>query len=60
MSENEYLQVMMAKLIGALLRKDTEQNGNWGYPTFHQELTEMLESLEQTDAVKKAVKVVVI
>lgn len=51
--DTEYLMVMMAKLIDALLRKDSELDGNWGRPSFHQELREMHASLMNTDALKK-------
>lgn len=56
MSEQDYLLVMMAKLIDALLRKGTEQDGNWGYPSFRAELEEMRKSLDETDALKKCPK----
>lgn len=32
-------------LISALLRKDTEQDGNWGYPSFYKELRELMSTL---------------
>lgn len=54
MTDNEkYLAVMLAKLIDALLRKDTEKDGNWGYPSFEKELREMRQSLEDTDGLKE-------
>lgn len=51
--ESQYLAVMMAKLIDALLRKGSEHDGNWGFPDFYDELRQMRESLSETDALKK-------
>ena len=56
-SDDDYLIVMLAKLVDALLRKGTAQDGNWGWPAFHDELREMQASLDQTKAVKAAKKV---
>lgn len=58
MSDTEYLTVMMAKLLYALKRRGTMQDGNWGYPSFSDEIEEMLKSLENTQAVKNAEHVI--
>ena len=34
-------QEVLKRLIGALLRKDTEQDGSWGYMSFYDELREL-------------------
>lgn len=39
------LEVALCRLIGALLRQGTEQDGNWGWPTFSQEIRDILHSL---------------
>ena len=52
-SDTEYLMVMMMKLVDALLRKGTYQGGDWGYPSFRDELREMHASLLATDALQK-------
>lgn len=57
MSRSEdYNTVMIAKLVDALLRRGTERDGAWGWPSFEDELREMQRSLAETDAVKKAAK----
>lgn len=38
------------RLIEAILRKNTEQDGNWGWPSFHQELRDILSSLHDEPA----------
>ena len=35
------LERVVVVLLDALDRKDTERDGNWGYPPFHQELREI-------------------
>jgi hypothetical protein len=52
-NDTEYLMVMLCKLIDALLRKDSEIDGNWGHPDFHAELREMRDSLLKTEALQK-------
>lgn len=52
MSDTEYLTIMMAKLLHALKRKGTNQDGNWGFPSFGDEIEDMLKSIYETDAVK--------
>lgn len=37
----------LLRLIDALRRKDTEQDGNWGYPSFYEELDEIERLLTQ-------------
>jgi len=53
MTENEkYLAVMLAKLLYALQAKEAGVDGNWGRPSFSDEIKEMLQSLKDIDCVK--------
>lgn len=38
----ERLEKTVEQLLDALMRKDTEQDGNWGYKAFAQEVKELL------------------
>lgn len=40
------LERLVLKLAEALERKDTEQDGNWGWPTFFQELHDVKKTLQ--------------
>lgn len=51
MSEAEILE----RLIDALLRKDTEQDGNWGHMGFYEELKLLKEIAKDRRANDKAV-----
>lgn len=47
----EALAQQLLRLVDALLRHDTEQDGNWGWPSTRQELTSIRYALlAQTDA----------
>lgn len=39
------LERLVLKLASALRRKDSEQDGNWGWPSFNQEMAEILTEL---------------
>jgi hypothetical protein len=39
------LEKMLDKLCFALQRKETEQSGNWGWPSFYEELIEIREKM---------------
>lgn len=49
----EYTLLMLAKLLDALRRRGTAQDGNWGFPSFHEEIEEMHKSILDTPEVKK-------
>jgi hypothetical protein len=57
-TDTEYLMVMLCKLIDALRRQGTYQDGNWGYPSFQAELEEMQKSLMETEALEKYPKTI--
>lgn len=44
---------MLAKLLSALERKDTEKDGNWGYPSFKDEISEMTKAIYEQPAIKR-------
>ena len=46
---------ILYRLIDALLRKDTEQDGNWGHMTFHEELRLLKEIVKKRTNHAKAV-----
>jgi hypothetical protein len=39
------VKAALVRLCDALLRQGTEQDGNWGWPTFHKEIEEIKASL---------------
>lgn len=39
----------LVRLVDALLRKDTAQDGNWGWPSFHEELVAIRATLSTDD-----------
>jgi hypothetical protein len=43
----ERLERLMYKLVWAFARQGTEQDGGWGYPSFGEELFEIITQLEQ-------------
>jgi hypothetical protein len=40
------LEKIILALLGALLRKNTEQDGNWGWPSFRSEIKRLEEELK--------------
>lgn len=60
MTDTDFLMVIVAKLVEALERKGTEQDGNWGYPMFKEELAEIKAELQKTPAVRKAGRVMIL
>lgn len=43
------LEKALDDLCSALQRRGTEQDGNWGWPAFHEELTQIRLSLRQQE-----------
>lgn len=46
-AENRLLREQVAKLCDALLRKDSEQDGNWGHPSFYDEVRAIRAEIKQ-------------
>jgi hypothetical protein len=47
-AEVRRLKSIMAKTLYALLRKNTNQDGNWGHPYFKDEIADLIIMLEKT------------
>jgi hypothetical protein len=45
----ERLEKLVAKMASALWRMDSEQSGNWGWPSFHKEMGEIQRDLYPDD-----------
>lgn len=46
---NSELREVLLRLIDALMRKDTERDGNWGYKNFYAELNELKDTLKDKE-----------
>lgn len=53
-NDHEFTLVMLAKLVDLMLRKDTNLDGDCGFPSHEAELLEMREALSSQPAVKRA------
>jgi len=51
------LEDIVLALIGALIRKDSDQNGNWGYPPFVKEMCDLGFELYPTDDLSTLLRV---
>ena len=47
---NDDLRDILIELIDALLRKGTDQDGNWGFPPVREQLRRMLDKLSALPA----------
>ena len=52
------IEAALVRLCDALLRQGTEQDGNWGWPTFHKEVKEIKTALTAAQAGESETKYV--